>query len=290
MLSGNNAGNAYNKVMLGSLWENHKNLVLENTPAGYTNQNLFIGGRLQHSTTRGAVLDDVNACQIYMVSTNGEGGPNNNTFINTSFEGENVAFYRIDIAGAYNTFYNCRWESPGGVQPRIRYRASALKNKIHGGYGLFNCVEVFDGTQGGGEIMDSEGAYTSAQNTAAQVIPNNVWTDITTWTAPTQRRCSYNAATGEFTPRPGRWEINAEVTFAKNSTGRRQAAIIVAGSNIGADEISPGAERTKLKANGEFRFNGVQTFKVQALQTSGADLALEGTSGYVKVRAKYLGY
>lgn len=288
---GNAGGNAYNNYYLGALWENHKNLVIGCTPDGYTNQNLFIGGRLQHSTMKGAVIDDVNASQIFMVSQNPEGGPNNNTFLNTSFEGENIAFYRVDIGGSYNQFINCRWETLNG-NPRVRYRASALRNKIDGGYNAHNIIETFDGILGGGEIRDTQGAYVNVSNTAGQVIPNNVWTPITTWGTPVGRRISHTPATGEFTPRPGRWLISATVTFAPKTTGRRIARLMVGGSNADVAE-SPGTtgstERISLKLSTVAYFDGARTVKVECNQTSGADLALEASAPYVKFSAEYLG-
>lgn len=287
---GNAGGNAYTTYHLGALWENHKNLVLDCTSDGYSNQNTFLGGRLQHSTTKGATLDDLNACQIHMVGMNTEGGPNNNTFIGTSFEGENVAYYRVDIAGRYNQFYNCRWEHAVGQNPRIRYRSTAQFNKIEGGYATVDLVEVFDGTLGGGEIRDHVGAYSAASNTAGQVIPNNTWTAINSWNAPVQRRVSYNSGTGEFTPRPGRWRIAATVTFAPNATGRRMARLNVAGSVVDIAEAPGNANRNTLKVQCVSIFDSVKTVKVECNQTSGADLALETTSPYVQFQAEYLGY
>lgn len=291
IMYGNAGGNAYNTVILGALWENHKNLVLDCTPDGYSNQNLFVGGRLQHSTTKGATLDDMNASQIYMVGENIEGGPNNNTFIGTSFEGENVAYYRVDMSGRYNQFYNCRWEHAVGQNPRIRYRAKAQFNKIEGGYATVDLVEVFDpGTLGGGEIRDHVGAYSRAGNTAGQVIPNNTWTTVTSWSEPVQRRVSYNASTGEFTPRPGRWRITATVTFAPNATGRRIARINVNGTVTEVAEAPGNANRTTLKLGDVQIFDSVKAVKIEVNQTSGADLALETSPPYVLIQLEYLGY
>jgi len=290
VMYGNAGGNAYNTVLLGALWENHKNLVLDCTADGYTNQNLFLGGRLQHSTTKGATVDDVNAAQIQMVGLNVEGGPNNNTFIGTSFEGENVAYYRVDVSGRYNYFINCRWEHAVGQNPRIRWRSTAQLNKIEGGYATVDLVEVFDGTLGGGEIRDHVGAYSRAGNTAGQVIPNNVWTTVTSWSAPVQRRVSYNGTTGEFTPRPGRWLITAMVSFAANATGRRIARLNVGGTVTDVAEVPGNANRNTLRLSDVQTFDSVKTLKVEVNQTSGADLALETSPPYVRIHLEYLGY
>ncbi|ASR80079.1 tail protein [Arthrobacter phage Correa] len=290
VMYGYGGGNAYNTVNLGALWENHKNLVLDCTSDGYTNQNLFLGGRLQHSLTKGAVLDDINASQIYMVAENPEGGPNNNTFLNVSFEGENVAFYRVEMSGAYNQIINGRWEAPAGVNPRVRYRTNALRNRISGGYGSPGIIETFDGTLGGGSIDDTQGAYMAANTTLpAQVIPNDVTTTIKSFGPPVSRRIDYNSATGEFTPRPGRWLIGATVHYAINATGRRISSIVAAGSTICVDEKPGYQSRLGSQMVAPFRFNGQQSFVINTRQTSGSDVTLEGSSGYVRVWAEYLG-
>ncbi|RAX43824.1 hypothetical protein DQ354_18680 [Arthrobacter sp. AQ5-06] len=224
---------------------------------------------MQHSLTKGATLDDLNASQIYAASVNAEGGPNNNTFIGTSFDGENVAYYRVDLAGRYNQFYNCPWEHVSGQSPRVRYRSTAQWNKIEGGYAALDIIEVFDGTLGGGEIRDPIGAYSSANTTSGQVIPNNIWTAITTWAAPVQRRVTYSSGTGEFTPRPGRWRIMATVTFAPNATGRCMARLNVGGTIVDIAEAPGNANRTTLKLQCVSVLDSVKTIKVECNQTSG---------------------
>ncbi len=296
VLMGNNAGCAYNKVMMGSLWENHNNHVLDTAGVnGYTNENTFIGGRLRHSPTKGATANDPNAHQILAVGMNAEGGPNNNRWIGTSLEGQQVAQYRIEMAGSHNQFLHCRWESPNNDPIPIKWRDPAVSNVLFYGYGLVNVVEVFEKTNGTispSIRFDSAGLYLSSTTAVAgQVIPNNTITDITTWNStPTMRGMTYNTTTGEFTPRPGRWEIDAKVAFAINGTGRRQAYLIGGGLNMDDDEVVPSStNRNVLRLSGERRFNGSETFKVQVSQTSSSDLALETSSGRVRIRAKYLG-
>jgi hypothetical protein len=217
--------------------------------------------------------------------------PNNNTFINTSIEGINVCYYRVDISGRNNVFYNCRWEAQSGSTPRVRYRASAYANTIHHGYDASKIVEVFDaGSLGGGDIRDSLGSYVSAFNTSGQSIPNSVNTDVTTWNAPVGRRIDYNATTGEFTPRAGRWKITGTACFAPNATGRRMLMLVCNGSTRDIFEVPGNATRTSLKVEDVYKFDGTQTFKFVVYQSSGAALALETTSGYMKMQAEYLGY
>ena len=292
---GNNQGFSYNRIYMGTLWENHVQQVLDCTNTGYINENTFYKGRWQRSLSKGATLDDPNAYEVYAVSQNAEGGPNNNVWINPCIEGPTVAYYRVYINGSHNEFNHGRWETPGNATFRIRWGANSVSNLLFYGYGLVNAVEQFDNTTGTispSIRYDSAGLYLNATNaTAGQVIPNNVTTDITTWAAsPTMRGLAYNQATGEWTPRPGRWRIHAKVSFAINGTGRRQAYLIGGGVNLDDDEIQPSAtNRGVLRMTGVRRFNGSETFKVQVNQTSGADLALETSSGRVKISADYLG-
>jgi hypothetical protein len=287
-VTGLSQGTAYSNFYLGSMWDNHKNIVLDGDATGWVNQNTFIGGRLQLSLSKGAVVDDMNAVMIDMSSTI---QPNNNTFIGTSLEGINVAYYRLDISGRFNTFYNCRFEAQSGSTPRVRYRASAYSNVIDGGYDASKIVETFDaGSLGGGEIRDLIGAYTSAFNTSGQSIPNNVLTDINSWNTPVGRRISYNAATGEFTPRAGRWKITATICFTtSNATGRRYALLTCNGSSRDFFEVPATINRSSMKVEDVYRFDGTQTFKFSVYQSSGAALPLETTSGFVKMQAEYLG-
>lgn len=291
---GYSGGFAHTTIHLGAIWENHKNLTFSSDATGYSNQNLILNGRLQQSATKGAVVDDKEAKQVWLtgegVPSEGAnaGRPNNNTFINTSFEGHNIAYYKADIDGRYNVFLNCRWETQSSA-PRVIYRETARWNKIDGGYNALTIEETFMGTLGGGEIRDHVGAFTRALPVAGQSIPNNVWAPIL-WGEPIGRRISLASTTGEFTPRPGRWLIMATVTFAPNATGRRMARLNIAGSVADIAEAPGNAQRTTMKLQVNDLFDGAKTVKVEANQTSGADLGLESTPPYVAFRAEYLGY
>jgi hypothetical protein len=283
---GYSQGNAYNNYYLGTLWENHKNIVLDGDATGWVNQNQFFGGRLQQTLSKGATLDDTNANHLDMSSTI---QPNNNTFIGTSFEGDNIAYYRIDISGRYNAFYNCRYEAQNGSTPRIHYRSTANNNKIDGGYDLVKVVEVFDAGATGGDLRDNAGAQLYATATSGQSIPSSTITIINSWNTPVSRRIAYDPVTGFFTPRAGRWKISATVCFAPNATGRRIAYLVCNGTARDTFETPGNALRGSMKVEDVYAFNGTQTFYVQVQQTSGAALALETTSGYVKIQAEYLG-
>lgn len=291
VLNGYSAGTAYCSIKLGALWDNHKNLVLTNNAGGWANQNEFIGGRLNQTLWKGATTDDTNANQLSMVSDTAYGGPNNNTFIGTSFEGVNISYYRLDISGKYNQFINCRWEN-FSTPFRIRYRSGAEWNKIDGGYGLMNVTEVFDGDRGGGALIDPIGSFIRVFSSAGQVIPHNTWTAINTWATPTGNRVSHLAGSSEFIPRPGRWAVFATVSFAPNTVGRRIARIkhgtsITEVAEVPANSIS--SSRSTLKLVTSIGSNGIMPIIVECNQTSGADLALETSTPYVKLHLEYLG-
>ena len=134
---GENTGCAYNTVHLSSLWHNKVNLVLDTlstTGIGYSNQNLFIGGRFQHNST--GIGSNVPGTKHiwYKSGTPGDdsGRSNNNTFLGSSLEGA-VAEFAIDFenAGA-NIHINNRYEYGN----KVIFRSNSNDNNLIGGYGL----------------------------------------------------------------------------------------------------------------------------------------------------------
>lgn len=290
---GQGTGFAYNTVFLGHLGQNHKNLILTQDETGWANQNTFVGGKIVMNNARGAVKDDVNASQISLVKgSTTVSGPNNNTFVGVSLEGENWAKYRVTFDGArFNTFLNCRWEVMVDANSLVRYLNGSADNRIIGGYDSAKINEEFDATSPGGTILDGQGGYLQATiPTGSQLIPNNVYTTVTAWSSISSRRIAYNATTGVFTPRPGRWRITATIAFAPNATGRRRCnAYTSNGITIDFAECPGNAQRTTMKLNGVFKFSGTETFVIQVDQNSGADLLLEGSANYVTLKAELLG-
>ncbi|QIG76021.1 pectin lyase fold domain-containing protein [Rhizobium phage RHph_N3_8] len=293
-LMGNDKGFAYNTIFMGTLWENHRQQVLDCTNLGWINENTFIGGRWQKSLSKGATVDDPNSYEVYGVAQNVEGGPNNNVWYRPCIEGPNVSQYRVYINGSHNEFHHARWETPSNAAFRVRWGANSVSNLLWKGYGLVNCVETFDNptaTISPSERYDAAGMYlNNTVNTTGQVIPNNADTTVTGWTAPVARGITYDSTTGEFTPRPGRWRIFATVSFAPNATGRRFAKIMTGATLLKLNEKAPNATvRNTQELTASRRFNGAETFKLVVNQTSGADLALDSSSGYVTISADYLG-
>jgi len=129
---GDGAGCAYNTITLGRLWVNHCNLWVDAAAVGYSNQNLFLGGRLHQTLIAGSTNEDTAAYQLRIGSAIDV--PNNNTFVNTSLEGDNPAFYRLWVNGRYNQFINCRWECIDATQSRVYWGDMAHSNRVIGGY------------------------------------------------------------------------------------------------------------------------------------------------------------
>ncbi|HEY0165909.1 MAG TPA: glycosyl hydrolase family 28-related protein [Jatrophihabitans sp.] len=291
LASGHNGGFAYNTINVGTLWCNHNQVKLQPEGTGWVNQNLFLGGRMQHAVgVKGAVELDPNARQIWMAAaaSGPAGPPNSNTFLNTSIEDNGVCFYLVDDAGFNNTYSKCRWERPVAYPPKVLWRAGSNGASIDGGYDALKVIEVFEGTMITGSVRDGIGGYASATGVVAQSIPTTTSTAVTAWGTPVMRRCDYDPATGLFKPRPGRWLITATITFVANATGRRLARLSAAGNVIDIAEIDGAAGLRTLKLSGSAVFNGSQTFSVSVQQTSGSNLALVTTSPYVRIDANYL--
>lgn len=135
----NGQGNVYNTIELGHLDNGKRNLVLASaTSAGWTNQNVFVGGRFSMSPSEGQPV--AGSAQIYLDPTY---GANNNTFINCSLESGSSHEYLLDIqSGSYNQWINCRWEISGGGTANVRWGATTTYNIIKGGYTSYNIVET----------------------------------------------------------------------------------------------------------------------------------------------------
>lgn len=137
-LEGLGAGNAYNTVSLGHLRNNKINLTLTADATGWANQNLFLGGRLSHSSGEGTA---VTGCRHLLIPTT-PSLVNNNVWVNTSFEGA-VPEYHMECAGALNLWETCRWENGAGGC-RIWWRLAAHDNHISDGYDAKRITSTYE--------------------------------------------------------------------------------------------------------------------------------------------------
>lgn len=283
---GYSQGIAYCTITLGALWQNHRNLILDCDATGWSNQNTFIGGRLQQTITGGATNDDASANQILIGRTSGS-APNQNLFLNTSVEGDNPAFYRLDCNGRYNRFVNCRWESMS-AESRVRWGASAQDNVIEGGYDADQLVETVVAGALRNTIRDRLGAYIKASNTSGQAIPTGAsFTTLTGWTNDS-RRAPYTTGNGAWTPAAGRWRITATVTFTGSASGtKRQARFLVGGATVLDNaQIPSGTVPQTMKLQADHHFDGATSLVVQASHDVGANLSLVTTDAFVTLNAE----
>ncbi|QHC02261.1 hypothetical protein EK0264_03795 [Epidermidibacterium keratini] len=291
---GRGQGWVHNTVHLGSLWGNHRNLVLrpsahENYP-GWVQSNLFLNGRLSLSDTWGAV-DDPNAGQIVMLNgPSGEAGPGANTWIGTSIEGAQYERYRIAFAGRFNQLINLRWENQGPNPMRIHYGPQSYFNWITGGYGLVTAVEVFDSLSGGNRIVPAEApvearsyavnALTVASATATPVV----------WSGFNGYRAEQDAA-GTITPRPGRWQINATVAAQfSHATGFVEIRIVKNDGTLLGVERYPlmSTQMRTLQVSARETFAPGQSFRVEVYHTNNGTMTTSPTGRYSRLQLELL--
>lgn len=288
LMYGDNSGCAHNTVNLGALWQNHVNLWLNSNDIGFTNQNTFINGRLQQTLTGGVTDEDVNAYQIRL------GNPtkrvNNNTFLGTSIEGDNPAYYRLWCHGISNDFYNCRWECYNDTQSRVWWNPGSSGNTIRGGYEAFKLSQNASSEVWSNTIDDNRGYFIFASKGTSQSIDSSTTHSTVAWETTSQRRAAKNAGGTAWTPEAGLWQINVSVGFAANATGYRGARILRGGSDtLDQVQVSSGADATIMKLATIARFDGTQTLTVQARQTSGGPLIIPTTDGYARLTAVRIG-
>ena len=123
-------GAVHNNIHLGRLYNNKRNLLLENG-SGWSNQNQYIGGHLSFDSGIGSAVADTRHILLNDLAPSTYGCPNGNTFLGTSLEG-NVPEYEVECYGADNQFLNCRWE---GTSPKCQFNGlEGTRNLILGGY------------------------------------------------------------------------------------------------------------------------------------------------------------
>lgn len=290
---GHAQGWVHNTTNLGSLWGNHRNLVLRPTTVGaaigWVNSNLFLNGRLSLNQGWG-FLDDPNCSQIVLETPTGStGGPNSNTWINTSVEGRQADQYRVRVAGRYNQFINCRWENDSGNPLRILYQADAAFNEIRGGYQGMELVEVWAAAAGANTLAPAESAIEArAYTPIAAAIPTATPTTIV-WSGFNGYKATHSA--GVLTPRPGRWQINATVAAQPAATsGYVDVKIVRNDGTVLAVErytVHSTTMRT-FQVSARENFVSGQTFRVEVQHTTGADLTVNTTTRYSRLQIELL--
>lgn len=301
LVHGYGGGVSHNTFNQGSLWSNKVNLhVRASGGTGYVTQNLFLNGRYSHGNGGDPAFKEQPDMHM-LLSTSHEatgGGAGNNVWHNTSWEGENIAQYRLKVDGRYNSFYNCRWEAPAAQPPRVFWGTNANFNKIVDGYNSQSIVEVVETPSSSpSNVLQTPVTFNvfspQASPTHLEQASGTAWAPIR-WNTVNGNggKFTYDAETGLITlNRAGRWLITATVAFNANTAGRRGARIQKGATTLDITE-TPGHDVSRYNTLKLFAVEGFQhgqTFSIDCLQNSGDVLSLVATSGYNRFSATYLG-
>src|SRR5699024_5545725 len=227
------------------------------------------------------------AKQILLMGEN-NGLTSNNTFINTSIEGYNVALYRIDLSGSYNHFYNLRNETHGDFISKVIYRHNSFRNHIQGGYHMHLLEEVFEGNSTGGTIDDTKSIHFISKINEQQVSNSTEYTTLNSFDSSGHRfKVEDN---GDFILRPGVWEINVTLNYQTANSGALYSRILKNNSVQGSNILRPDATyQMPFTATAIVEVKPGDVVKIQTRQsTSIESLRLNGTS-FSSVSGKYLG-
>lgn len=169
MPHGNDFGCVYNNISLGYVHDNRTNLILRVTdPAsgGYVNENTFIGGSLNHSTTYDVVTYNGVNLEIEYNATN---PPNNNRFLFLSLEDAHAASSNTVaavISGGNNVLLHPRLErifAPTTYE--LQFTANSVECGIDGNgfnilrsnindLGTNNCYDTREGSRLSAQVTD----------------------------------------------------------------------------------------------------------------------------------------
>lgn len=286
VMHGQGAGFGYNTIYLQSIWGNHRGVVFSRDATGWSNQNLILGGRISPASW---YSNDAAGCYI---SING----NQNTFVGVSIEGAGEYLHRIKfLAARYNTFISPRFEATAWEgKPGVLWGTGSYYNRIEGGYNGVNVAETFESGTGGNTLRHAEGATEFRSNQAGALsIPPTVSTAINTWQGVNGFRYAYDPTTGVFTPRQGRWQINATVGLSFTTAGGYADVKIVRsdGAVLAVQRFVPVLNvLTTAQISVRENFTEGQGFRIEVSHTSSGAAALSSTSHYCKLQAEYLGY
>ena len=287
VMHGLSAGCGYNTIYLQSLWGNHRGLVISSDGPGWTNQNVFLGGRISPASW---YENDVDGTFITL-----DGG-NQNLFLGVSLEGAGEYLHRVKFfAARYNTFISPRFESLGWAgKPGILWGTGSNYNRIEGGYNTLNMAETFEAGTVSNTIRSAQGPLEFRSNRAnALSIPASVSTAINTWSGVNGFQYAYDDASGVFTPRQGRWQVNVTVGLSFSATGGYADVKIVSttGTVLALQRYIPvNSEMSTISVSARRTFAQGEGFKIEVDHTSTGDVSLSTSAWYCQMQAEYLGW
>jgi hypothetical protein len=156
-------GFAYNEVRVGRVYNNEIGVQLKpKAAAGWVNENLFYNGRYVMDSSEGIVTSGrYIKLAPFDVTNAGTSWPNNNVFTKPSIE-EQGPTYAVEIAGAFNCFYNPRFEGNNDVL-MVGHSSSTVtfENQFIGGYQVSSIDIVTTGVVVYSGIWNSRGSVLS---------------------------------------------------------------------------------------------------------------------------------
>lgn len=100
-------GNSYNKYFITQLWNNKESLVITSSNGGWSNENMFFGGRFSWTSDLDSTEGNTHILIDYVDYSN-----NNNKFYGCSLEnaGDGLGYAIRENGGRVNSFYDFRYE------------------------------------------------------------------------------------------------------------------------------------------------------------------------------------
>lgn len=293
VMEGCGQGFAYTTVYAGTVWTCRRSMILRARKylgaGGYANQNLILNGRVQIGWSEKD--DPQNHSVMLQPDLDGSFSPNNNTFVNTSFEGPQIQLYRAYISGHHNRFINCRWEHHADETVRVRFADDSGSNLIDSGYMSRQIVPSYGERTGRNRIVSTDSEWIGFSDNAKPVtIPTGTPTQIG-WASPIHLGCPYDDALNHFVPTQGSWRITAALNVIVNApSGYVDVRIRTSdGKLLSSARITParaGAHNVRLEARAVF--NGLVGVFVQVEHTTGVDASLITTNTYSAIRLERL--
>jgi hypothetical protein len=117
------AGVAYNKFHLGKIIDNKINVHILTAGDGWVNENIFYGGRFSWASGKAGYTDTIHV----KIEDAGNAPPNNNRFMEPSFEGSGEQIFNCDSIN--NEVHNCRIEKASSYEATdIEFGANSSRN------------------------------------------------------------------------------------------------------------------------------------------------------------------
>lgn len=163
-----NGGISYNQFELLKVWDNFIGIKFKISNYGYINENIFIGGSFNHSSSF-PNYSTANTIHIDL-ETEYSTQPNSNKFFSQSFEDNGLNNITMRVSGPFNTIYSPRFENVQRIYDYpIIFTSTSRGNQILGrGYGIHRACIVNSGSNNRFEF--DEGKYLQSQSDTTSIL------------------------------------------------------------------------------------------------------------------------